>query len=136
MLFSGEERPQLRFFVLQTAAVTLPPVWTGQIHFLREFQVLKDVRTHRPPTFPSLVWLRTCVSPPRAYVEFCRSSQDTGVLPEVSLALLLGQQSPSPPMELSVYPIDNIESSAGDRRVTQLKYARYSSSVDSQSSRS
>uniref|UniRef100_A0A674NJD8 ATP-dependent RNA helicase TDRD9 n=1 Tax=Takifugu rubripes TaxID=31033 RepID=A0A674NJD8_TAKRU len=54
----------------------------------------------------------------RAYVEFCRSSQDTGVLPEVSLALLLAQQSPSPPMELSVYPIDNIESSAGNRSVT------------------
>ncbi|TNM95427.1 hypothetical protein fugu_016510 [Takifugu bimaculatus] len=63
--------PPYSFFVLQTAAVTLPPVWTGQIHFLREFQ-----------------------------------------------------QSPSPPMELSVYPIDNIESSAGNRSVTQLKYAR------------
>lgn len=127
MLFSGEERPQLRFFVLQTAAVPLPPVWTGQIHFLREFQVLKDVKPHEPQTFPSLMRRCTCVSPPRAYVEFCRSSQGTGVLPEVSLALLLAQQSPSPPMELSVYPNDSIESSAGNRSVTQLKYARYSS---------
>lgn len=126
MLFSGEEHPPLQFFVLQTAAVALPPVWTGQDHFLREFQVLKDVKTHQPQTFPSLMWLRTHVSPPRAYVEFCRSSQDTGVLPEVSLALLLAQQSPSPPMGLSVYPIDNIESSARNS-VTQLKYARYSS---------
>uniref|UniRef100_A0A674PAU6 ATP-dependent RNA helicase TDRD9 n=1 Tax=Takifugu rubripes TaxID=31033 RepID=A0A674PAU6_TAKRU len=69
----------------------------------------------------------------RAYVEFCRSSQDTGVLPEVSLALLLAQQSPSPPMELSVYPIDNIESSAGNRSVTQLKYARVNIDVQNQS---
>lgn len=34
VLFSGEERPPLQLFVLQTAAVTLPPVWTGQNHFL------------------------------------------------------------------------------------------------------
>lgn len=72
------------------------------------------------------MWL--CAYPPRAYVEFWRSSQDTSVLPEVSLALLLAQQSPFPLMELSVYPIDNIESSVGNRNITQLKYARYSSS--------
>uniref|UniRef100_A0A7N6C3D4 ATP-dependent RNA helicase TDRD9 n=1 Tax=Anabas testudineus TaxID=64144 RepID=A0A7N6C3D4_ANATE len=43
----------------------------------------------------------------RAYVEFYRTSQDSGVLPEVSLSLLLAQQTPA--MELSVYPIDQIE---------------------------
>uniref|UniRef100_A0A4W6FK58 ATP-dependent RNA helicase TDRD9 n=1 Tax=Lates calcarifer TaxID=8187 RepID=A0A4W6FK58_LATCA len=43
----------------------------------------------------------------RAYVEFYRTSQDSGVLPEVSLALLLAQHSPF--MELSVYPIEQIE---------------------------
>lgn len=73
------------------------------------------------------MWPCTCVSPPRVYVEFWRSSQDTGVLPEVSLSLLLAEQSPSPPMDLSVYPIDKIESSTGLRNVTQLKYARCSS---------
>uniref|UniRef100_A0A4W6FL00 ATP-dependent RNA helicase TDRD9 n=1 Tax=Lates calcarifer TaxID=8187 RepID=A0A4W6FL00_LATCA len=46
----------------------------------------------------------------RAYVEFYRTSQDSGVLPEVSLALLLAQHSPF--MELSVYPIEQIEISA------------------------
>lgn len=73
------------------------------------------------------MWLCTHVDPPRAYVEFWSSTQDTGVLPEVSLALLLGQQSPSPPLELSVYPIDHIESIAGNRNITHLKYARYNS---------
>lgn len=59
----------------------------------------------------------------RAYVEFYRTSQDSGVLPEVSLALLLAQQSP--PMELSVYPIEQIEICAGNRNVTHMKYGRY-----------
>lgn len=70
------------------------------------------------------MWLCTRVHPPRAYVEFWSSTQDTGVLPEVSLALLLGQQNPSTSLELSVYPIDHIESIAGNRNITQLKYAR------------
>lgn len=69
------------------------------------------------------MWLRACFL--RAYVEFYRSSEDTGVLPEVSLALLLAQQSPPHPMELSVYPIEQIESIAGDRNITHMKYARY-----------
>lgn len=69
------------------------------------------------------MWPCTCVSAPRAYVEFWRSSEDTGVLPEVSLSLLLAQQCPSA-MDLSVYPIDEIESNAGLRNITQLKYAR------------
>uniref|UniRef100_A0A672ZLW6 RNA helicase n=1 Tax=Sphaeramia orbicularis TaxID=375764 RepID=A0A672ZLW6_9TELE len=43
----------------------------------------------------------------RAYVEFYRTSQNSGELPEVSLALLLNQKSHT--LELSVYPIDQIE---------------------------
>ena len=61
----------------------------------------------------------------RAYVEFYRTSQDSGVLPEVSLALLLAQQSA--PMEMSVYPLEHIENCAGNRNITHLKYSRYSS---------
>uniref|UniRef100_A0A7N6F8V6 ATP-dependent RNA helicase TDRD9 n=1 Tax=Anabas testudineus TaxID=64144 RepID=A0A7N6F8V6_ANATE len=61
----------------------------------------------------------------RAYVEFYRTSQDSGVLPEVSLSLLLAQQTPA--MELSVYPIDQIEICAGNRNVTHMKYSRYDS---------
>uniref|UniRef100_A0A3B5A8K9 RNA helicase n=1 Tax=Stegastes partitus TaxID=144197 RepID=A0A3B5A8K9_9TELE len=65
----------------------------------------------------------------RAYVEFYRTSQDSGVLPEVSLALLLNQRNP--PMELSVYPIQQIESCAGNRHITHMKYSRVN--VDLQS---
>lgn len=64
--------------------------------------------------------LRVCML--RAYVEFYRTSQDSGVLPEVSLALLLAQQSP--PMELSVYTLEQIENCAGNRNITHLKYSR------------
>lgn len=59
----------------------------------------------------------------RAYVEFYRTSQDSGVLPEVSLSLLLAQQRPS--LELSVFPIEQIELRAGNRNITHMKYARY-----------
>ncbi|XP_029316166.1 LOW QUALITY PROTEIN: ATP-dependent RNA helicase TDRD9 [Cottoperca gobio] len=58
----------------------------------------------------------------RAYVEFYRTSQDSGVLPEVSLALLLAQQSP--PLELSVFPIEQIEMLAEGRNITHMKFAR------------
>uniref|UniRef100_A0A671WDL9 ATP-dependent RNA helicase TDRD9 n=1 Tax=Sparus aurata TaxID=8175 RepID=A0A671WDL9_SPAAU len=51
----------------------------------------------------------------RAYVEFYRTSKESGVLPEVSLALHLAQQSRS--MELSVYPTEQIENAAGNRNV-------------------
>uniref|UniRef100_A0A8C2ZES9 RNA helicase n=1 Tax=Cyclopterus lumpus TaxID=8103 RepID=A0A8C2ZES9_CYCLU len=47
----------------------------------------------------------------RAYVEFYRTSQGAGVLPEVSLALLLAQQSA--PLELPVFSIEQIEICAG-----------------------
>lgn len=56
-------------------------------------------------------------------MEFYRTSQDSGVLPEVSLALLLAHQSPA--MELSVYPIEQIENCAGNRHITHMKYSRY-----------
>ncbi|XP_038584819.1 ATP-dependent RNA helicase TDRD9 isoform X1 [Micropterus salmoides] len=67
----------------------------------------------------------------RAYVEFYRTSQDAGVLPEVSLALLLAQQNA--PMELSVYPIEQIEVSAGNRNIAHMKYARVNVDFQSQS---
>uniref|UniRef100_A0A3Q1IUF4 ATP-dependent RNA helicase TDRD9 n=1 Tax=Anabas testudineus TaxID=64144 RepID=A0A3Q1IUF4_ANATE len=67
----------------------------------------------------------------RAYVEFYRTSQDSGVLPEVSLSLLLAQQTPA--MELSVYPIDQIEICAGNRNVTHMKYSRVNVDFQSQS---
>ncbi|KAM9842947.1 ATP-dependent RNA helicase TDRD9 [Aulostomus maculatus] len=67
----------------------------------------------------------------RAYVEFYRTSQASGVLPEVSLALLLAQQSP--PMELSVYPIEQIEMFAGNRQIAHLKYARVNVDFQNQS---
>ncbi|XP_053191129.1 ATP-dependent RNA helicase TDRD9 [Scomber japonicus] len=66
----------------------------------------------------------------RAYVEFYRTSQDSGVLPEVSLALLLAQQSP--PIELSVYPLEQIENCAGNRNITHLKYSRVNVDFQSQ----
>ncbi|XP_014187415.1 ATP-dependent RNA helicase TDRD9 [Haplochromis burtoni] len=67
----------------------------------------------------------------RAYVEFYRTSQDSGVLPEVSLALLLAHQSPA--MELSVYPIEQIENCAGNRHITHMKYSRVNVDFQSQS---
>ncbi|KAM9341283.1 ATP-dependent RNA helicase TDRD9 [Symphorus nematophorus] len=67
----------------------------------------------------------------RAYVEFYKTSQGTGVLPEVSLALLLAQQRS--PMELSVYPTDQIEMNAGNRNITHMKYARVNVDFQSQS---
>uniref|UniRef100_A0AAQ5X687 ATP-dependent RNA helicase TDRD9 n=1 Tax=Amphiprion ocellaris TaxID=80972 RepID=A0AAQ5X687_AMPOC len=60
----------------------------------------------------------------RAYVEFYGTSQDSGVLPEVSLSFLLGQKAL--PMELSVYPIQQIENCAGNRHIPYMKYSRYS----------
>lgn len=58
----------------------------------------------------------------RAYVEFYRTSRESGVLPEVSLALHLAQQSRS--MELSVYPTEQIENAAGNRSLTHMRHAR------------
>ncbi|XP_047466283.1 ATP-dependent RNA helicase TDRD9 isoform X2 [Mugil cephalus] len=67
----------------------------------------------------------------RAYVEFYRTSKSSGVLPEVSLALLLDHLNP--PMELSVYPIEQIENCAGNRHITHMRYARVNVDFQSQS---
>ncbi|XP_034531835.1 ATP-dependent RNA helicase TDRD9 [Notolabrus celidotus] len=67
----------------------------------------------------------------RAYVEFYRTSQDTGVLPEVSLALLMSQQNPR--MELSVFPVEQIEMCAGERHITHMKYTRVNVDLQSHS---
>ena len=79
---------------------------------------------YKEPTFVN-TFLSDYFPAPRAYVEFFRTCQDSGVLPEVSLALLLAQQSP--PLKLSVYPIEQIEKCAGNRNITHMKYARYGS---------
>ncbi|XP_041827179.1 ATP-dependent RNA helicase TDRD9 [Melanotaenia boesemani] len=67
----------------------------------------------------------------RAYLEFYRTSQDSGVLPEVQLALLLDQRDS--PVELSVYPTEQIEVSAGRRLMTHMKYARVNADIQTQS---
>ncbi|KAG7238509.1 hypothetical protein INR49_030782 [Caranx melampygus] len=67
----------------------------------------------------------------RAYIEFYRTSQDSGVLPEVSLALLLAQQTRT--MELSVYPTEQIEKCAGNRNLSHLKYGRVNVDFENQS---
>ncbi|XP_034157962.2 ATP-dependent RNA helicase TDRD9 isoform X1 [Pangasianodon hypophthalmus] len=59
----------------------------------------------------------------RAYVEFYRSSlRGSGVLPEVSLSLLLAQQRL--PLYLHVYPAEEVETRAGGQSVSHLRYAR------------
>ncbi|XP_028251594.1 ATP-dependent RNA helicase TDRD9 [Parambassis ranga] len=67
----------------------------------------------------------------RAYVEFYKTTQDSKVLPEVSLALLLGHQRP--PMEFSVYPIEQIQACAGNTPIVHLEYARVNVDLESQS---
>lgn len=68
-----------------------------------------------------------CVFVFRAYVEFHRTSKDSGVLPEVTLALLMANKSFK--MELSVHPSEQIESCAGRRSLSHLRFSRYSSVV-------
>uniref|UniRef100_A0A8C9WSM8 RNA helicase n=1 Tax=Scleropages formosus TaxID=113540 RepID=A0A8C9WSM8_SCLFO len=59
----------------------------------------------------------------RAYVEFNKpSSLGTGVLPEVSLALLMARQRI--PLELFVYSTEEVEAKAGSRTVSHLRYSR------------
>uniref|UniRef100_A0A8C2ZEN8 ATP-dependent RNA helicase TDRD9 n=1 Tax=Cyclopterus lumpus TaxID=8103 RepID=A0A8C2ZEN8_CYCLU len=67
----------------------------------------------------------------RAYVEFYRTSQGAGVLPEVSLALLLAQQSA--PLELPVFSIEQIEICAGCKNITHMKSSRVNVDFQSQS---
>ncbi|XP_062851750.1 ATP-dependent RNA helicase TDRD9 [Trichomycterus rosablanca] len=59
----------------------------------------------------------------RAYVEFYRLSlRGSGVLPEVSLSLLLSQQRL--PLHLYVYPAEEVEARAGGHSISHLKYTR------------
>ncbi|TST98546.1 ATP-dependent RNA helicase TDRD9 [Bagarius yarrelli] len=59
----------------------------------------------------------------RAYVEFFRSSlRGSGVLPEVSLSLLLSQQRH--PLHLQVHTAEEVESWSGGQSISHLKYAR------------
>uniref|UniRef100_A0A3Q2P5S3 ATP-dependent RNA helicase TDRD9 n=1 Tax=Fundulus heteroclitus TaxID=8078 RepID=A0A3Q2P5S3_FUNHE len=63
----------------------------------------------------------------RAYVEFHGKSKDSGVLPEVTLALLMAHRSFK--LELSVYPTEQIELCAGRRAISHLRFSRYGSVV-------
>ncbi|XP_071383843.1 ATP-dependent RNA helicase TDRD9 [Centroberyx affinis] len=65
----------------------------------------------------------------RAYLEFYRTSQDSAVLPEVSLALLLSNQKL--PLDLSVYPSEAVEICSRGRTISHMKYTRVN--VDFQS---
>ncbi|XP_015229695.1 PREDICTED: putative ATP-dependent RNA helicase TDRD9 [Cyprinodon variegatus] len=67
----------------------------------------------------------------RAYVEFQRTSKDSGVLPEVLLSLLMAQKSF--PLDMSVYSSDQIEMCAGRRSVTHLRYSRLKADIQRQS---
>ncbi|KAI4885618.1 hypothetical protein NFI96_019060 [Prochilodus magdalenae] len=68
----------------------------------------------------------------RAYVEFYRSSlRGSGVLPEVSLSLLLAQQRF--PLHLQVHPAEEVEARAGERTISHLKYTRVNVDFQSQS---
>ncbi|KAL4656333.1 putative ATP-dependent RNA helicase TDRD9 [Arapaima gigas] len=59
----------------------------------------------------------------RAYVEFNKTStQVTGVLPEVSLALLMARQRTL--LELFVHSTEQVEAEAGGRIVSHLRYSR------------
>ncbi|PWA16421.1 hypothetical protein CCH79_00004415 [Gambusia affinis] len=63
----------------------------------------------------------------RAYVEFHRTSNDSGVLPEVTLALQMAHKSFK--MELQTFPSEQIEFGTGRRSIAHLKFSRYSSVV-------
>lgn len=133
LLFSGEEPPSLQLPVLQAVPVFVPLVWTSQNHFFWELQVpgswsKADIHTqYFVFSNPSQCLSRhsVCVHTLRAYVEFYRTSGDTGVLPEVSLALLMN--NPNAPLQLSVYPTEQIESRSGNRPITHMKFSRFDS---------
>ncbi|XP_036006659.1 ATP-dependent RNA helicase TDRD9 isoform X1 [Fundulus heteroclitus] len=67
----------------------------------------------------------------RAYVEFHGKSKDSGVLPEVTLALLMAHRSFK--LELSVYPTEQIELCAGRRAISHLRFSRLTVDIQSQS---
>ncbi len=59
----------------------------------------------------------------RAYVEFYRSCvRETGVLPEVLLALLRARQTPA--LQLQVHHADEVEAHAKGKPITHLRYTR------------
>ncbi|XP_029900943.1 ATP-dependent RNA helicase TDRD9 isoform X2 [Myripristis murdjan] len=65
----------------------------------------------------------------RGYVEFYSTAQGSGVLPEVSLSLLLAHQNPG--LQLSLYSSDEVEMCSRETTVSHMKYARVN--VDFQS---
>ncbi|XP_054909205.1 ATP-dependent RNA helicase TDRD9 [Poeciliopsis prolifica] len=67
----------------------------------------------------------------RAYVEFHRTSNDLGVLPEVTLALQMAHKSFK--MELQTYPSEQIEFCSGRRSLAHLKFSRLTADIQSQS---
>ncbi|XP_047202025.1 ATP-dependent RNA helicase TDRD9 isoform X2 [Girardinichthys multiradiatus] len=67
----------------------------------------------------------------RAYLEFHRTSKDSGVLPEVTLSLLMANKGFR--RELSIYPSEQIEICAGRRAITHLRFSRLTADIQSQS---
>ncbi|XP_052007459.1 ATP-dependent RNA helicase TDRD9 [Xyrauchen texanus] len=66
----------------------------------------------------------------RAYVEFYRSCvRETGVLPEVLLALLRARHTPA--LQLQVHHADEVEVHAKGKPITHLRYARVNVDVQS-----
>uniref|UniRef100_A0A8C1F641 ATP-dependent RNA helicase TDRD9 n=1 Tax=Cyprinus carpio carpio TaxID=630221 RepID=A0A8C1F641_CYPCA len=64
-----------------------------------------------------------CFDGSRAYVEFYRSCvRETGVLPEVLLALLRARQTPA--LQLQVHHADEVEAHAKGKPITHLRYTR------------
>ncbi|KAF4105894.1 ATP-dependent RNA helicase TDRD9 isoform X3 [Onychostoma macrolepis] len=71
-----------------------------------------------------------CFDGSRAYVEFYRSCvRETGVLPEVLLALLRARQSPA--LQLQVHHADEVEAHAKGKPITHLRYTRVNVDVQS-----
>uniref|UniRef100_A0A9J8ASI1 ATP-dependent RNA helicase TDRD9 n=1 Tax=Cyprinus carpio carpio TaxID=630221 RepID=A0A9J8ASI1_CYPCA len=71
-----------------------------------------------------------CFDGSRAYVEFYRSCvRETGVLPEVLLALLRARQTPA--LQLQVHHADEVEAHAKGKPITHLRYTRVNVDVQS-----
>ncbi|CAL8272859.1 unnamed protein product [Merluccius merluccius] len=58
----------------------------------------------------------------KAYVEFNQKARDSGVLAEVTLSLLLAHQKQ--PLDLFMYPSDEVEARAAGRAISHMKYTR------------
>uniref|UniRef100_A0A8C5C512 RNA helicase n=1 Tax=Gadus morhua TaxID=8049 RepID=A0A8C5C512_GADMO len=59
----------------------------------------------------------------RAYVEFTKTAGATGVLTEVTLALLLANQKQL--LDLFTYPNDEVQACSAGRAISHMKYTRY-----------